>query len=127
MPMRLRRCASRRTPLPDVQELQTRHTREPGTPRHVAVIMDGNGRWARSAHCRATWAIARASSRCARPSGLRGRGVEALTLFAFSSENWGRPAEEVSRLMELFVGRWIARSRSSRGTASAAFIGDSRR
>jgi len=79
-------------------------TRAPGTPRHVAVIMDGNGRWAsrralprhvgHKAGVRAVHAVVEG---CAR------RGVEALTLFAFSSENWGRPAEEVTRLMELFV------------------------
>jgi undecaprenyl diphosphate synthase len=80
------------------------HTREPGTPRHVAVIMDGNGRWASRralprhlGHRAGVKAVRAAVEGCAR------RGVEALTLFAFSSENWGRPAEEVTRLMELFV------------------------
>jgi undecaprenyl diphosphate synthase len=80
------------------------HTRGPGTPRHVAVIMDGNGRWAakralprRMGHRAGVKAVRAAVEGCAR------RGVEALTLFAFSSENWGRPAEEVSGLMELFV------------------------
>jgi undecaprenyl diphosphate synthase len=80
------------------------HTREPGTPRHVAVIMDGNGRWAARralprhfGHRAGVKAVRAAVEGCAR------RGVEALTLFAFSSENWGRPAEEVARLMELFV------------------------
>ncbi|HQR48476.1 MAG TPA: polyprenyl diphosphate synthase [Steroidobacteraceae bacterium] len=80
------------------------HTREPGTPRHVAVIMDGNGRWAarralprHMGHRAGVKAVRAIVEGCAR------RGVEALTLFAFSSENWGRPADEVSRLMELFV------------------------
>ena len=73
-------------------------------PRHIAIIMDGNGRWARrrfaprtdghKAGVRATQAIV---ERCAR------RGVEALTLFAFSSENWRRPEAEVRVLMELFL------------------------
>jgi undecaprenyl diphosphate synthase len=79
-------------------------TREPGTPRHVAVIMDGNGRWAKRralprhlGHRAGVKAVRAAVEGCAR------RGVEALTLFAFSSENWGRPAEEVARLMELFI------------------------
>ncbi len=79
-------------------------TREPGTPRHVAVIMDGNGRWAKRramprhfGHRAGVKAVRAAVEGCAR------RGVEALTLFAFSSENWARPEEEVSRLMELFV------------------------
>jgi undecaprenyl diphosphate synthase len=79
-------------------------TREPGTPRHVAVIMDGNGRWAKRralprhlGHRAGVKAVRAAVEGCAR------RGVEALTLFAFSSENWRRPEEEVTRLMELFV------------------------
>lgn len=72
-------------------------------PRHVAIIMDGNGRWARSrgkprhaghrAGVKATRGIVEAAAE---------RGVEALTLFAFSSENWSRPEEEVSSLMSLF-------------------------
>lgn len=79
-------------------------TRGPGTPRHVAVIMDGNGRWAARralprhfGHRAGVKAVRATVEGCAR------RGVEALTMFAFSSENWGRPAEEVARLMELFV------------------------
>ncbi len=74
------------------------------TPRHVAITMDGNGRWAaargltRSAGHRAGLTPVRMCiEECAR------RGVEALTLFAFSSENWGRPAEEVGSLMGLFL------------------------
>jgi undecaprenyl diphosphate synthase len=79
-------------------------TREPGTPRHVAVIMDGNGRWAsRRAMPRHVGHKAGVKSVRAIVEGCARRGVEALTLFAFSSENWGRPAEEVTRLMELFV------------------------
>jgi undecaprenyl diphosphate synthase len=73
-------------------------------PRHIAIIMDGNGRWAvargltRSAGHRAGLTPVRMCiEECAR------RGVEALTLFAFSSENWGRPAEEVGSLMGLFL------------------------
>ena len=74
------------------------------TPRHIAVVMDGNGRWAaarglpRPAGHKAGLTPARlAVQECSR------RGVEALTLFAFSSENWRRPAEEVSGLMSLFL------------------------
>jgi undecaprenyl diphosphate synthase len=73
-------------------------------PRHIAITMDGNGRWAvargltRSAGHRAGLTPVRMCiEECAR------RGVEALTLFAFSSENWGRPAEEVGSLMGLFI------------------------
>jgi len=73
-------------------------------PRHVAVVMDGNGRWAerrglpRTAGHRAGMKAARAAVE----HSIR-RGVGALTLFAFSSENWSRPAEEVGVLMQLFV------------------------
>jgi undecaprenyl diphosphate synthase len=74
------------------------------TPRHVAIIMDGNGRWAaarglpRHAGHKAGIRPARmVIEECSR------RGVEALTLFAFSSENWGRPSGEVSGIMNLFL------------------------
>lgn len=74
------------------------------TPRHVAIIMDGNGRWAMrrllprtAGHARGVQAVRRVVEACAR------RGVEYLTLFAFSSENWRRPQQEVSLLMRLFV------------------------
>ena len=73
-------------------------------PRHVAIIMDGNGRWARqrflprvAGHRRGVEAVRGAVKACAE------RGVQALTLFAFSSENWRRPAEEVSFLLQLFI------------------------
>lgn len=73
-------------------------------PRHVAVIMDGNGRWATArhlpraaGHSRGVEAVRSTIETCAR------RGVQHLTLFAFSSENWRRPADEVSLLMRLFV------------------------
>ena len=72
-------------------------------PRHVAVIMDGNGRWARSrmlpriaGHRRGLEAVRATVENCA------DRGIAYLTLFAFSSENWRRPAEEVALLMQLF-------------------------
>lgn len=73
-------------------------------PRHVAVIMDGNNRWAKKrflpgvaghkAGVDAVRAVVETSAR---------KGVEVLTLFAFSSENWRRPAEEVNALMQLFI------------------------
>jgi len=73
-------------------------------PRHVAIIMDGNGRWATkrflprvAGHVKGVAAVRDAVEACSL------RGVEYLTLFAFSSENWRRPAEEVSLLMKLFV------------------------
>jgi len=74
-------------------------------PRHIAVIMDGNGRWAKqrflprvAGHKRGAEAVRALVRACGE------RGVEYLTLFAFSSENWRRPPEEVSFLMQLFVG-----------------------
>jgi len=73
-------------------------------PRHIAITMDGNGRWAaarglpRSAgHKAGLTPVRMCIEECSR------RGIEALTLFAFSSENWRRPAEEVGSLMGLFV------------------------
>jgi undecaprenyl diphosphate synthase len=73
-------------------------------PRHIAIIMDGNGRWARSrylprvaGHKRGVQTVREITSACGE------RGVGYLTLFAFSSENWRRPAEEVSMLRQLFV------------------------
>jgi undecaprenyl diphosphate synthase len=75
-----------------------------GVPRHIAVIMDGNGRWAAAralprpaGHSMGVRAVKRIVENCAR------RGVEVLTLFAFSSENWKRPKEEVSMLMSRFL------------------------
>jgi undecaprenyl diphosphate synthase len=66
--------------------------------------MDGNGRWAsRRAMPRHVGHRAGVKSVRAVVEGCARRGVEALTLFAFSSENWGRPTEEITRLMELFV------------------------
>ncbi|RSZ60323.1 di-trans,poly-cis-decaprenylcistransferase [Massilia atriviolacea] len=73
-------------------------------PRHVAIIMDGNGRWATkrflprvAGHVKGVEAVRGCVEACIQ------RGIEYLTLFAFSSENWRRPEEEVSLLMRLFV------------------------
>ncbi len=73
-------------------------------PKHVAIIMDGNGRWA-SAHGKARHAGHRAGVRSARAvvEAAAEAGIEVLTLFAFSSENWSRPTDEVNSLMRLFV------------------------
>ncbi len=74
------------------------------SPRHLAVIMDGNGRWARSrglprqaGHKAGIKPVRSMVEYCA------GHGVEVLTLFAFSSENWSRPREEVLGIMSVFV------------------------
>lgn len=73
-------------------------------PRHVAIIMDGNGRWA-ARHGRPRHAGHRAGVRAARGvvESCAEAGIEVLTLFAFSSENWRRPPDEVNSLMRLFV------------------------
>lgn len=73
-------------------------------PRHLAIIMDGNGRWAKKrgmirlmGHRRGAQAVTRAVETAV------AKGVQTLTLFAFSSENWRRPQDEVSGLMDLFA------------------------
>ena len=73
-------------------------------PRHVAIIMDGNGRWAKqrfmprvAGHKRGVESVRETVKACGE------LGVEYLTLFAFSKENWRRPADEVSVLMQLFI------------------------
>jgi undecaprenyl diphosphate synthase len=73
-------------------------------PRHIAIIMDGNGRWAKqrfllrvAGHKRGVEALRKTIQACV------DRGVKFLTVFAFSSENWRRPAEEVSVLRKLFM------------------------
>jgi len=78
--------------------------RDNGMPRHIAIIMDGNGRWAKkrllprvAGHRAGVETVRQVVRSCAE------QGIEVLTLFAFSSENWRRPAKEVSLLMELFL------------------------
>ncbi len=99
-----------------------------GVPRHVAIIMDGNGRWAKQRHLprlaghRAGVEAVRRVTRAAREM-----GIEALTLYAFSSENWRRPAEEVSDLMgllRLFIRSDLAEL--SRENVRLRVIGDYR-
>ena len=82
-------------------------------PRHVAIVMDGNGRWAKKrfmprffGHKQGVDALVRTVLACA------DRGIEYLTVFAFSSENWKRPTEEVSGLMGLVlvaVAKYLAK------------------
>ena len=73
-------------------------------PRHVAIIMDGNGRWAEQ-RCKFRVSGHKAGVKSVRAAVTFGYklGLDALTLFAFSSENWRRPEEEVSALMSLFI------------------------
>lgn len=76
----------------------------PAVPHHIAIVMDGNGRWATrrflprvAGHKQGVESLRRCVKACV------ARGVSVLTVFAFSSENWNRPAEEVSGLMDLMV------------------------
>lgn len=78
--------------------------RSPLVPRHIAIVMDGNGRWAKKrfmprfvGHKHGVDALVRLVKACA------DRGIEYVTVFAFSSENWKRPSDEVSGLMKLVV------------------------
>ena len=74
------------------------------TPKHIAIIMDGNGRWAKlhgksriEGHAAGAAVVEDVVEAC------KNRGVKCLTIYAFSSENWGRPSNEIAALMELFV------------------------
>ena len=95
-------------------------------PRHVAVVMDGNGRWANKRH------LPRAAGHKAGVSATRKivencakKGIEALTIFAFSSENWNRPKAEVSSLMSLFVTTITAEVKKlDKKNVRVRFIGD---
>ena len=88
-------------------------SRNPNVPRHVAIVMDGNGRWAKQrllmrffGHKRGVDTLVSTIQACA------DRGIEYLTVFAFSSENWKRPSEEVSGLMQLVhvaVSKYLAK------------------
>ena len=76
----------------------------PVVPHHIAIVMDGNGRWATrrflprlAGHKQGVDSLRRCARACVQ------RGVRVLTVFAFSSENWNRPADEVSGLMELLA------------------------
>jgi undecaprenyl diphosphate synthase len=98
----------------------------PRIPRHIAIVMDGNGRWAERrrrprsfGHREGQKAVRAAVEFCRR------RGVEALTLFAFSSENWSRPEAEVGALMQLVLkalDREVAELHEN--GVRVAFIGD---
>jgi len=95
-------------------------------PRHVAIIMDGNGRWASkrfmprvAGHSEGLGAVRKIVQEC------RQLGVEYLTVFAFSSENWRRPPEEVGFLMKLFLKSLKSEvSRLAENDISLRFIGD---
>jgi undecaprenyl diphosphate synthase len=98
-------------------------------PRHVAIIMDGNGRWAKrqhlpriAGHRRGVESVRATVRSCAE------RGIGFLTLFAFSSENWRRPAEEVALLMQLFqVALTSEVEKLHRNGVRLRVVGDTRR
>ena len=97
-----------------------------GIPHHIAIVMDGNGRWATrrfmprvAGHRQGLESLRRCVAACA------SRGVAVLTVFAFSSENWNRPADEVSGLMELLasaLGREVPQLRAD--GVRIRFVGD---
>jgi len=97
-------------------------------PRHIAIVMDGNGRWARrrfmpriAGHRQGVGALRRCIRACAE------RGVQALTVFAFSSENWNRPADEIEGLLEL-LGKALTREvpELQQGGVRLHFVGERR-
>ncbi|MCK4873206.1 MAG: isoprenyl transferase [Phycisphaerales bacterium] len=84
----------------------------PGLPRHIAIIMDGNGRWAAEqgksrsfGHRNGARAVRAIVTECAR------LGIEVLTLYSFSMENWKRPREEIDALMTLYLDYLVAEER----------------
>lgn len=83
------------------------------TPKHIAIIMDGNGRWA-NARGLPRWEGHKEGATRVRPivEACKEHGVKALTIFAFSEQNWGRPEEEISLLMEL-LARFIDKEKQS--------------
>jgi undecaprenyl diphosphate synthase len=98
----------------------------PDSPQHVAIIMDGNGRWARArglprpaGHRASMKVVRRIVEECSK------RGVRYLTLFAFSSENWRRPPDEVGMLMNLFLDALVREVADlHRNQVRLRFIGD---
>ena len=95
-------------------------------PQHIAIIMDGNGRWAQKrlmprsvGHTKGAAGVKALVEYCAK------LGVKYLTLFAFSTENWSRPVDEVSALMDLFV-RYLEKEMSALANAGVCLkvIGD---
>lgn len=95
-------------------------------PRHIAIVMDGNGRWANKrllprtfGHQRGVESVRKTVRAC------NDMGIEYLTLFAFSSENWKRPKEEVSALMRLFMKALESEAASlAKNNIQMKFIGD---
>ncbi len=103
----------RRTPIPfkkEVPQLALENEKSMAPPRHIAIIMDGNGRWAKkrglprtAGHGAGAEAFRRIANYC------RTLGVEYLTVYAFSTENWKRSEEEIAGIMKL-LGRYLEES-----------------
>lgn len=104
-------------------------SQQKNVPHHIAIVMDGNGRWAKKrflprlvGHKKGVEAVRKIIRQCS------DIGVECLTLFAFSSENWNRPIDEVNGLMNLFI---VALEREAkalvRNQVKLKFIGDTSR
>lgn len=104
-------------------------SQQQNVPRHIAIVMDGNGRWAKKrfmprlvGHKKGVETV-RKIIRC-----CNDLGVECLTLFAFSSENWNRPADEVNGLMSLFITALEREAKALyQNQVRLKFIGDTRR
>ena len=107
---------------PGSSDLESEHNK----PRHIAIIMDGNGRWAQkrfmpraAGHQAGVKTVRQIVEYCSK------QDIEVLTLFAFSSENWRRPEEEVSLLMSLFVSTLqVEIEKLHRNNICLRFIGD---
>jgi len=104
----------------------TNTTLKDAVPRHVAIVMDGNGRWAKARYLPRLMGHHRGVESARKViRGCSSAGVECLTLFAFSSENWRRPEEEVSGLMSLFMSALERESTALfRHNVKMRFIGD---
>lgn len=109
-----------------INQMKTEGPNTGEVPRHIAIVMDGNGRWAKkrilprsAGHRAGVKAVEKVLKRCGE------RGVEVLTLFAFSSENWRRPASEVNVLMDLFISTLEEQTQTLRDNGiQLRFIGD---
>lgn len=98
----------------------------PSIPKHVAVVMDGNGRWAKKRFLpRSAGHRAGVSATRAIVENCHQRGIEALTVFAFSSENWSRPKKEVDALMSIFISTLKSEMKKlKQQNVCVRFIGD---
>ena len=107
---------------PPLDPRQVLGLRREQLPRHVAIIMDGNGRWAHQrdlprarGHEAGSQAVREIVTQCAR------LGLECLTLYSFSTENWTRPADEVNALMDLYA-RYLVQERQTIMDNNVRFI-----